>query len=350
MTNRPKCFIAMAFGHDDTDALYKKGILPVLRSEKITPIIINRREFNGDITSEILSLVRGADFCITDLTYARPSVYYEAGFAERESTVIYTVRKDHFENTYDSSRVHFDLSVRSIIGWAADDYIQFQPALRKRIRKTFLRGWETRQRKNARLIEESSDFLMASIDIQKYVMVRETLKGLRSLGISNWFARDRRGRLIKRKNPLRSNADLFDPEYVYVENHRLYPHIGTVYAAKNLTSTAFDSIVRRSEVTLGDSVLYRSIRGVDKKIEFHHVVIICTVKKVNVDALRRRWSHAELAAPSVILFPSEFRKSWEDQTDYASSTQIYVFISPVKHPSDIAGKLNENVRFVSFGK
>jgi hypothetical protein len=38
----------------------------------------------------------GQRYCSADLRYARPSVYFEAGYAERSVPVIYTVRRDHF--------------------------------------------------------------------------------------------------------------------------------------------------------------------------------------------------------------------------------------------------------------
>ena len=85
----------MAFDHDDTDALFERGILPVLRRNGVSPVIINRRESNDDLNNQIVQELDSSDFCIADLTYTRPSVYFEAGYAQRSIPVIYTVRADH---------------------------------------------------------------------------------------------------------------------------------------------------------------------------------------------------------------------------------------------------------------
>ena len=52
--NKPICFIAMAFEHDDTDTLYESQILPVLKRNNVTPIIINRRQSNDDLNIQII--------------------------------------------------------------------------------------------------------------------------------------------------------------------------------------------------------------------------------------------------------------------------------------------------------
>src|SRR5262249_24978205 len=77
------------------------------------------------------------DFAIADLTYARPSVYFEAGFAQREVPVIYTCRGDHFkyqsEDSQEHHRVHFDLQMKNIIRWSSARDADFARKLAKRI-------------------------------------------------------------------------------------------------------------------------------------------------------------------------------------------------------------------------
>src|SRR6266516_2832485 len=97
---RPRCFIAMAFGHDDTDAIYET-IAATLRALQITPIRVDRIEHNDNIDRRIISEIDKADFVIADLTYSRPSVYFEAGYGERKATVVYTVRRDHLKQKDD---------------------------------------------------------------------------------------------------------------------------------------------------------------------------------------------------------------------------------------------------------
>jgi hypothetical protein len=116
-----KCFIAMAFGREDTDQFYDRLICPILEQRYIQPVRVDRMVHNDDIDDRILEEIKSADFCIADLSYARPSVYYEAGYAEREIPVIYTLRRDHFKPRADDEwgvfRVHFDLQMKNVIDW-----------------------------------------------------------------------------------------------------------------------------------------------------------------------------------------------------------------------------------------
>ena len=88
MPAKLRCFVAMAFGHNDTDAIFK-----ILR-KTLGPLGINaqrvdRIEHNDNIDTKIISEIETADLVIADLTYARPSVYFEAGYAQRAIPVIF---------------------------------------------------------------------------------------------------------------------------------------------------------------------------------------------------------------------------------------------------------------------
>ncbi len=74
----PRCFVAMPFDREDTDKVYSNLIVRALRNYRITPIRIDRKEHNNDIDDEIISELKQCDLIISDLTYARPSVYFEA--------------------------------------------------------------------------------------------------------------------------------------------------------------------------------------------------------------------------------------------------------------------------------
>jgi nucleoside 2-deoxyribosyltransferase len=83
---------------------------------------VDRIEHNDDIDDRIIAEIEKADLVITDLTYARPSVYFEAGYAQRAIPVVYTVRGDHFRardaDPHGNRQVHFDLKMRNIIAWS----------------------------------------------------------------------------------------------------------------------------------------------------------------------------------------------------------------------------------------
>jgi nucleoside 2-deoxyribosyltransferase len=132
-----KCFVASAFDKNDVDLIYDRGIVAVLRDLKVTALRVDRVQHNEDIDDKIFELLDAADVCIADLTYARPSVYYEAGYAvAAEKPVIYIARADHFhpkpEDRAGNERIHFDLQMRNIIPWEAPN-AAFKNALRRRV-------------------------------------------------------------------------------------------------------------------------------------------------------------------------------------------------------------------------
>jgi nucleoside 2-deoxyribosyltransferase len=131
-------FVASAFGHDDVDAIYDRAIVPVLRELGLTPLRVDRHEHNEDIDDKIFELLDAADLCIADLTYARPSVYYEAGYAfARGTPVVYIARADHFRprvgDPVGNLRVHFDLQMKNIIAWTSPNDT-FRKQLKARLR------------------------------------------------------------------------------------------------------------------------------------------------------------------------------------------------------------------------
>ena len=128
----------MAFGRKDTDAIYAV-IGRTLKPLGITVRRVDRIEHNENIDSKIISELEAADLVIADLTYARPSVYFEAGYAQRAIPVIYTARGDHFKEKDDdlhgNRHVHFDLKMRNIIGWSSPDDKTFPARLTSRTAK-----------------------------------------------------------------------------------------------------------------------------------------------------------------------------------------------------------------------
>jgi nucleoside 2-deoxyribosyltransferase len=177
----------MAFDQNDTDQLYEKSIQPVLKANAITPIIINRREDNRDINHQIIEQLVTCDFCIADLTYTRPSVYFEAGYAQRLVDVIYTVRSDHLKrNQPDDRRVHFDLQMKPLIRWNNPDDPTFRKKLESRLRQTVLREWKRKQESQNTLQDQRSIFSHMPLTERLYKLRIETLKPLIQLGFTSW--------------------------------------------------------------------------------------------------------------------------------------------------------------------
>ena len=156
------CFVASAIGREDVDEILDEAIAPVLNDREFDVKRVDRVEHNDDIDDKIFELIEAADFCIADLTYARPSVYYEAGYAiGLGKPVIYTARSDHLRAKDDDPhglfRVHFDLQMKNIIPWTAPN-ITFKRKLNGRV------GFVTRPllaeiRRQENVIEQENQFL-----------------------------------------------------------------------------------------------------------------------------------------------------------------------------------------------
>ena len=164
--SKKKCFIAMAFGREDTDSLYQNFIHSAIEEAGFIPIRVDILNHNDRIDQRIRKEIEGSVVLVADLTYARPSVYWEAGYGERSIPVIYTARRDHFskkESDIDGNlAVHFDLRNANIIQWEGEGNLEFKNALQERILLVTreLRKDEERQKK---IESERNKFLKLSI-------------------------------------------------------------------------------------------------------------------------------------------------------------------------------------------
>jgi nucleoside 2-deoxyribosyltransferase len=117
-SQRESVFIASAFGYDDTDSLYVDCFVPACESLKYKPNRVDLSEPSETITATIMDGITETACIIADLTYARPSVYFEVGYAHGLGIpLLLTCRKDHFHGKQDNARVHFDLEQFKISFW-----------------------------------------------------------------------------------------------------------------------------------------------------------------------------------------------------------------------------------------
>jgi hypothetical protein len=138
-TNALRCFFAMALrdAGSDTEELYWNNIKPLCKGMNVSALRIDELDHFDNIDQRILAEIEKSDFMVADLTYERPSVYFEAGYAERKSMpVIYTCRADHFSpRSPESFRIHFDIRQRPIIRWTKPKDAVFSRRLKRRITK-----------------------------------------------------------------------------------------------------------------------------------------------------------------------------------------------------------------------
>lgn len=183
-----RCFVAMRFDEPQTDTVYDKLIQPALREQGIEPIRIDRVEHNDNIDVRIIQEIEGCDLALADLTFARPSVYFEAGYAAGRSVpVIYTCRKDHFkpqtEDTHGILRVHFDLQMKNIIPWSDESDVRFAKRLAARIKKV-VRPIALRKARLARENETHIQFRRLSLADRFFAIHKILVEQLKSAGFS----------------------------------------------------------------------------------------------------------------------------------------------------------------------
>lgn len=251
----------MAFGRSDTDLFYEKQILPVLRRNGVRPIIINRHQSNDDLNFQIFEQLEIADFCIADLTYTRPSVYYEAGFAQRSVPVIYTVRKDHLDKGQpDDLRIHFDLQMKPIIEWKTPDDETFGVRLEKRLYATILRSWNRTIRADKKFEDAKTEFDRLSMARKLVDLRRATIYALRKAGIriSHWNEVEAL-RAEQRFKPSRKDIVSGNSNYVdaFVMNDKAI-HYATIQAFGTLRKLELSKMLEEYFYS------YPAIRNVDK--------------------------------------------------------------------------------------
>jgi nucleoside 2-deoxyribosyltransferase len=135
-----RCFVASAIRdnpREDTNVLHFRILKPLLRQRlNINAVRIDELHHNENIDIRLLLEIDRSDLVIADLTYERPSVYFEAGYAlGQKIPVVYTCRTDHLRRQA-QYQVHFDLRQRSIVPWQQPDDRQFARLLVARIRHT----------------------------------------------------------------------------------------------------------------------------------------------------------------------------------------------------------------------
>jgi nucleoside 2-deoxyribosyltransferase len=177
------CFVAMAFGRPDTDLVYTKHISKAIQDVGMIPMRVDKIIHNERIDIKIRDLIRKADVVVADLTYARPSAYWEAGYAEREVPVVYTCRSDHLQaqpdDTNGNLQIHFDLRNTNLITWSGIGIKQFRENLRKRLlHVTRQLRIDIEEEANLRLEREKFSILSTNqrnqlISLDTHVILRE---------------------------------------------------------------------------------------------------------------------------------------------------------------------------------
>jgi nucleoside 2-deoxyribosyltransferase len=163
----------------DTNVLHFRILKPLLRERlEISAVRIDELHHNENIDIRLLREIDRSELVIADLTYERPSVYFEAGYALGQNIpVVYTCRADHLgrQSPY---QVHFDLRQRNIVPWREPSDRQFTRLLVARIRNTMAAKLRIR-RSEAHENREEEAFQRLSAETRSELLVSEATAFLR---------------------------------------------------------------------------------------------------------------------------------------------------------------------------
>jgi hypothetical protein len=216
----------MAFGRVATDEVYDTMIVPTLSKKNIIPVRVDRQEHLDDINTHIIDELKTCDLAIADLTFARPSVYFEAGFAQRSVPVIYTSRRDHLHpkstDKFGNFKIHFDLQMKNIIAWSSESDKSFARRLDRRI------SYAIRPLVRAKQIKENErreiqSFQRLSLQ-NKILATRNVSRSLLSDTKFQIFSTDASS-LYRRFHPSRVEEGYFSTDYL---QSRVVEHIGAI--------------------------------------------------------------------------------------------------------------------------
>jgi len=183
-----RCFVAMRIGEPELDRLLDRAIIPTLRAAGVRGVRVDRIVHNDDVDDRIIHELDRADLVLADLTFARPSVYFEAGWADGVGKpVIYTCRRDHLHPKEDDElgnlRVHFDLQMKNIITWSSPSDRTFARRLDKRVR-LLSRPIQMQRDREARVREEHAAFERRSVRDRLAAVLDIGARKLRAAGFS----------------------------------------------------------------------------------------------------------------------------------------------------------------------
>lgn len=108
-------FVAMWF-NPEFDVIWSSGFDPAIRKAGYRPFRIDKKDYIGGITDEIIAEIRHSRFVVADYTEQVNGVYFEAGFALGLGLhVIPTCRADQI------GTLHFDIRHLNTLPWSKPD-------------------------------------------------------------------------------------------------------------------------------------------------------------------------------------------------------------------------------------
>jgi hypothetical protein len=128
-------FMAMPFGIDELDRLYREHFQPAVDTTGFKLKRLDENQPAGLIDDRLRVEIRQCRFLIADLTHLNPGAYWEAGYAEGlGKPVIYTCERSVFDDR--TKGTHFDTNHHLTVIWEAASPATAVTKLKATIRAT----------------------------------------------------------------------------------------------------------------------------------------------------------------------------------------------------------------------
>jgi hypothetical protein len=130
-------FMAMKYGDEQLDAIVRDHFAPQVALTEFELKRLDDGQPAGLIDDQLRVRIRQARFLVCDLTHGNRGAYWEAGFAEGLGIpVIYTCRRDIFDDANDPCHPHFDAAHWVTVPWDPDDPALAATKLKATVRAT----------------------------------------------------------------------------------------------------------------------------------------------------------------------------------------------------------------------
>lgn len=130
-------FMAMNYGDAELDTIVRDHFAVEVRKTGFDLRRLDEGQGAGLIDDQLRVAIRTARFLVCDLTHGNRGAYWEAGFAEGLGRpVIYTCRRDIFQDRLHEHHPHFDTKHMVTVPWDAADPVPAARRLKDTIRAT----------------------------------------------------------------------------------------------------------------------------------------------------------------------------------------------------------------------
>jgi hypothetical protein len=130
-------FMAMKYGDSQLDGIWAEHFAPEVTKAGFELRRLDQGQPAGLIDDQLRVMIRTSRFLVCDLTHGNRGAYWEAGFAEGlGKPVIYTCRRDVFDDRHSENHPHFDTNHMVTIPWDPADPARAARKLKDTVRAT----------------------------------------------------------------------------------------------------------------------------------------------------------------------------------------------------------------------